>query len=69
MEPSGFCEAKNSSSRRVGLRQITDHSRRLNQASEYLTELAAPGIAADRAIANNQMWGDHNRNIQLWVAM
>jgi hypothetical protein len=56
MEPSGFCEAKNSSCRRVGLRQITDHGARLNQASEYLTELAAPGLADNRVIANDRMW-------------
>jgi hypothetical protein len=63
MEPSGFCEAKNSSCRRVGLTQITDHGTRLNQASEYLTELAA-GVADNRAIANNRMWGDHSWNSQ-----
>jgi hypothetical protein len=61
MEPSGFCEAKNSSCPRVGLRQITDHGTRLNQASEYLIECSA-GVADNRVIANNRMWGDHNWN-------
>ena len=64
MEPSGFCEAKNSSSPRVGLRQTTDQGKRLNQASEYLTELAV-GVADNRAIANNRMWGDHSWNSQV----
>ena len=61
MEPSAFCDAKGLFCRCVGLRQITDHGTRLNQASEYLIECSA-GVADNRVIANNRMWGDHNWN-------